>query len=83
MEFHMTNMMNAALPMCAQTEKIEHILYSVSLGDALTTAAVQPFFDSLRCCPNIIPQQRLKTIIPCPPKCIQPELILPCRACFS
>ena len=43
-----------------------HILYSVSLDDALTTAAVRPFFDWLRCCPIILPQQRLKTIIPFP-----------------
>ena len=50
-EFHMINMMYVALPMRAQTEKTtlsckelaELILYSVSLGDALTTAAVLPF----------------------------------------
>ena len=36
MEFHMVNMMYEAF-------SAEHILYSVSLGDALTTAAVRPF----------------------------------------
>ena len=68
MEFHMINIIYAALPMRAQTEKttfsckddytlkkhtwgwtysaLQYLfyLYSVSLGDALTTAAVRPFF---------------------------------------
>ena len=57
MEFHMINMIYVTLPIHAQTEKMtfsgkddlyiddaEHILYSVSLGDALTTAVVRPFF---------------------------------------
>ena len=68
MEFHMINIINAALPMRTQTEKttfsckddytlkkytwgwtysgLQYLFYlcSVSLGDALTTAAVWPFF---------------------------------------
>ena len=72
MDFHMINIIYAALPMRAQTEKttfsckddytfkkqtwgwtysaLQYLfyLYSVSLGDALTTAAVRPFFSLQR-----------------------------------
>ena len=71
MEFHMINIIYAALPMRAQTEKttfsrkddytlkkhtwgwtysgLQYLfyVYSVSLGDALTTAAVRPFLYNL------------------------------------
>ena len=71
MEFHMIDIIYAALPMGAQTEKttfsckddytlkkhtwgwtysaLQYLfyLYSVSLGDALTTAAVRPFLHKI------------------------------------
>ena len=51
MEFHMLNVMYAALPMCAQTEKAtfscKDDYCKAQLGDALTTAPMGPFFFSI------------------------------------
>ena len=49
MEFHMIYKMYAALPMCAQTDKIKFTckddLCKALLGDALTTAPMAPFLE--------------------------------------